>query len=104
MTDLYLRSRVRPDAVEMGLVGWLTARTTTRLRQALEPHRSVVCRVRLRDCTGIDLDGVFALLVADMEAGEAGGAVRLFDVPPLVERYLRQHHAGHLLDPVVPAR
>jgi hypothetical protein len=39
-----------------------------------------------------------------MEAGEAGGAVRLFDVAPLVERYLRRHHAGHLLDPVVPAR
>jgi hypothetical protein len=104
MTDLYLRSRVRPDAVDTGFIGELTARTTSPMRQALEPHRSLVCRVRLRDCTNIDLDGVFALLVTDMEAGEAGGAVRLFDVAPLVERYLRRHHAGHLLDPVVPAR
>lgn len=103
MGELYLRERSSPDAVEIALVGALTVGTASQVRAALSPHRSVVSRVRLRDCTAIDLDGVFALLVADIEAGEAGGEIRLIDVPPLIERYLHQHHASHLLDPP-PAR
>jgi hypothetical protein len=55
--------------------------------------------VRLGNCTDIDLDGLFALLAADIEAGEAGGEIQLLDVPPVIERYLYQHHAGHLFDP-----
>jgi anti-anti-sigma regulatory factor len=99
MGDLYLRERASADAVVIALVGALTAGTASQLRTALSPHRSAVSRVRLRDCTAIDLDGVFALLVADIEAGEAGGQIQLTDVPPLIERYLHQHHASHLLDP-----
>jgi len=97
MGDLYLCTRVRPDAVDLDLVGTLTSQTSAQLRAALSPHRSMLSRVRLRGCTGIDLDGVFALLAADMEAREAGGEIRLLDVPPLIERYLYQRHAGHLL-------
>jgi hypothetical protein len=102
MGDLYLGARISPDAVDIALFGALTAGTASQVRAALSPHRSVVSRVRLRDCTAIDLDGVFALLVADMEAREAGGEVQLIEVPPLVERYLRQHDAGRLLDPPAP--
>jgi hypothetical protein len=32
-----------------------------------------------------------------MEAREAGGEIRLLEVPPLIERYLHHHHAAHLL-------
>jgi hypothetical protein len=77
MGDLYLCTQARPDVVDIDLVGALTSRTTAQVRAALSPHRSTLSRLRLRGCTGIDLDGVFALLAADMEAREAGGEIQL---------------------------
>ena len=97
MGELYLCTQARPDAVDIDLVGALTSRTTTQVRAALSPHRSTLSRLRLRGCTGIDLDGVFALRAAEMEAREAGGEIQLLDVPALIERYLHHHHAAHLL-------
>jgi hypothetical protein len=102
MGDLYLCTQARPDAVEIDLVGELTSRTTTQVRAALSPHRSTLTRLRLRGCTGIDLDGVFALLAADMEAREAGGEIQLLEVPPFIERYLHHHHAAQLARPQRP--
>jgi hypothetical protein len=99
MGELYLDTRVRPDAVDIAVVGPLASSTAPQLRAALSPHRSTVSRLRLRNCTAIDLGGLFALLAADIEAVEAGGKIRLVDVPPLIERYLHQHHASHLLEP-----
>ena len=98
MGDLQLSARVSPDAVDIALAGALTAGTAHQVRAALSPHRSGLCRLRLSDCTDIDLDGLFALLAADIEAGGAGGQIRLIDVPPLIQRYLDQHDASHLLD------
>jgi hypothetical protein len=104
MGDLYLDTRVRPGAVDIDVFGPLTSRTAPQVRAALSPHRASVSRVRLRNCIDIDLDGLFALLAAEIEAVEAGGEIRLLDVPPLIERYLHQHHAGHLLDPSLSSR
>ncbi len=99
MGDLHVETRVRPGAVDIDVLGPLTSHTAHQVRAALSPHRSASSRVRLGNCTDIDLDGLFALLAADIEAGEAGGEIQLLDVPPVIERYLHQHHAGHLLDP-----
>ena len=104
MGDLYLDTRVRPGAVDIDVFGPLTSRTAPQVRAALSPHRAAVSRVRLRNCTDIDLDGLFAVLAADIEAVEAGGEIRLLDVPPLIDRYLHQHHARHLLDPSFSSR
>jgi len=98
MGDLYLDTQARPGAVDIAVLGPLTSRTAPQLRAALSPHRSAVSRLRLRTCTDIDLDGLFALLAAEIEAVEAGGEIRLLDVPPLIEDYLHQHHASHLLE------
>ena len=97
--ELYLDTRVRPGAVDIAVFGPLTSSTAPQVRAGLSPHRSAVSRVRLRNCTEIDLDGLFALLAADIEAVEAGGEIRLLEVPPLIARYLHQHHGTHLLDP-----
>ena len=97
MGDLYLCTQARPDAVDIDLVGALTSRTAAQVRAALSPYRSMLSRLRLRGCTGIDLDGVVALLAAEMEAREAGGEIQLLEVPPLIERYLHHHHGAHLL-------
>jgi hypothetical protein len=53
----------------------------------------------MRECTGIDLDGLFALSLAHTASARAGGALDLAEVPPLIARYLRDHHADHLLEP-----
>ena len=98
MGDLYLDTRAGPGAVDIALSGPLTSRTAPQVRAALSPHRSAVSHVRLRNCTHVDLDGLFALLAAEIEAVEAGGEIRLLDVPPLIEEYLHQHHASHLLE------
>jgi hypothetical protein len=97
MGDLYLCTQVRPDAVDINLFGALTSRTASQVRAALSPHRSTLSRLRLRGCTGIDVDGVFVLLAAEIEAREAGGEIQLLEVPPLIERYLHHHHGAHLL-------
>ncbi|HWM07450.1 MAG TPA: STAS domain-containing protein [Actinophytocola sp.] len=102
MGDIYLCTQARPDAVDIDLVGALTSRTASQVRAALSPYRSMLSRLRLRGCTGIDLDGVFALLAAEMEAREAGGEIQLLEVPPLIERYLHQSAAHLLARPQLP--
>ena len=92
MADLYLRSRVRPDAVDIAVVGEVTVRTTSRVREALTPHRSLVSRVRLRGCTCIDLDGVISQLkkpgqtYADLEP-----------MPGAIEKLRALREAGHVI-------
>lgn len=103
MAGVYLRARVHPGAVDITVIGPVIAQTTPQIRAALGQHSSAVTSMRLRACTGIDPDGLCALLLADIEAGEVGGAIYLLDVPPLIEHYLRAHHASHLLAPPAPA-
>ena len=104
MDTLHLGARVRPDRVDITVIGPLTAPTTAQLLAALGPHRCTATRLLLRTCTALDPDGLYALLLAHIEAGESGGTIYLLDVPPLIEHYLRLHHAGHLLPPPEPRR
>jgi len=98
MGELYLDTRAGGGVVDIAVAGPLTSRTAPQVRAALSPHRCAVSHLRLRNCTDIDLDGLFALLAGEIEAVEAGGEIRLLDVPPHIEDYLHQHHAGHLLE------
>ncbi|GAA4728966.1 hypothetical protein GCM10023350_10200 [Nocardioides endophyticus] len=99
MPDLYLNTHQHHHAVHVTLVGPLNARTAPRLRAELNPHSSTRVQLHMRDCTGIDLDGLFALSLAHTAAAEAGGSLDLADVPPLIAHYLHDHHADHLLEP-----
>jgi anti-anti-sigma regulatory factor len=99
MAGLYLATHMRPGGVDIVVVGPLTVQTTPQIRTALSRHTPTVTRLRLRACTAIDPDGLCALLLAHIEAGESGGNLHLLDVPPLIERYLHDHHASHLLPP-----
>ena len=106
MASLYLGARVRPGALDITVIGPLTVDTTPQVRTTLGQNSTATVRMRLRACTAIDPDGVCALVLAHIEAGESGGAIHLLDVPPLIEHYLHRHHAGHLLatSPTQPGR
>lgn len=98
MSNLYLRTRCTPQALHVTLVGPVTAKTAPRLRAELSPHAGEHVELQLRDCTSIDVDGLFALVLAHQASAEAGGSLHLVNVPPLIEHYLHDHHAGHLLN------
>ena len=98
MPALYLWTRPGAGTVEITVVGPLTGPTLPRLRTVLAPHTHATVRLRLRNCTGIDRDGLDGLLLAHIEAAETGGALHVVDVPPLVAQYLRDHRSSHLLD------
>ena len=102
MPGLYLRTHLEAGTVHVTLVGPLNARTAPDLHAALSPHARAVVSLRLRACTGLDLDGLFAVLLAHIEAGESGGALHVVEVPPLIAQYLTDHRSGHLLDPPTP--
>ena len=99
MTDLNLRTLQRHDAFQVTLVGPLNAHTAARLRAELNRRSSTRVELHLHDCTGIDLDGLFALSLAHTAATQAGGSLHLADVPPLIAHYLHDHNADHLLWP-----
>lgn len=50
-------------------------------------------------CTGIDVDGMLALAVAQQAGRHHGAALHLTHAPPLLARQIRQHDFGHLLHP-----
>jgi hypothetical protein len=97
MANLLLAAHERPGVVDIAVLGPLTADTNHHVRETLNRHSSTVTRLRLRACTAIDHEGPCALLLAHIEAGEAGGSVHLVEVPPLIEHYVHRHNAGHLL-------
>ncbi|KQY56231.1 hypothetical protein ASD66_01150 [Nocardioides sp. Root151] len=49
-------------------------------------------------CTGIDVDGLLALAVAQHAARLRSGDLRLTRTPALIARQIRQHNFDHLLD------
>lgn len=83
----------------LDVIGPLTHVTAASLRHHLRAALENTSRllVNLRCCTDIDLDGMLALSVAQHAAQTRGGELRVVDVPPLIERQLRQHNLDELL-------
>jgi anti-anti-sigma regulatory factor len=91
-----------PDgATETGVVGPITQATTPALRdylrRVIESAPCPCLRLDLSCCTGINVDGMLALSVAQHAARSRGVDLRLVDVPPLIARQLRQHNFDDLL-------
>ena len=83
----------------LAVMGTLTHSTAPSLRNQLRDaiDRTPRLVVDLSCCTDIDVDGLLALSVAQHAARTRGGDLRLVDVPPLIERQLRQHNFEELL-------
>lgn len=90
------------DGVCIGLVGSMTRGSTNMLRELLAPAKGHHVELDLAECTGIDLDGAFALAAAEQALVAAGGTLRLCQVPAPIEDYLRTHHMDHLLTDAQP--
>ena len=91
-------------STEIGIVGPITHATTPSLRDHLRlvigASPSPRLRLDLSCCTNIDVDGMLALSVAQNAARARGGDLHLVDVPPLIERQLRNQDFDDLiLDP-----
>ena len=91
------------EPTELGICGPITHTTTPALRdylrRLLDTTPTPCHRVRLdmSCCTSIDVDGLLALAVAQHAAGVRGGDLHLVQVPPLIDRYIRQHNFDSLL-------
>jgi anti-anti-sigma regulatory factor len=96
------RDTVAPDgSTEICVVGPITHTTTPalrdHLRRVIEASAFPRLRLDLSCCTSINVDGMLALSVAQHAARSRGADLRLVDVPPLIERQLRQHNFDDLL-------
>ena len=108
MSELAIVVRTDPKsdaAAELGIFGPITHATASALREAVsgvmhtDPSRpSPRLRLDLTCCTNVDVDGLLALAVSQQAARDHGGDLYLENVPPLVERQVRQHHFDSLLD------
>lgn len=87
----------------IGIVGPVIRDTAPALRDYLRrlldtaPPPSPQVLLDMSCCTGIDVDGLIALAVAQQAAGHHGGALHLTNAPPLIARQIRRHDFGHLL-------
>lgn len=87
----------------LGVVGPLSHATTPVLRDHLRrlmdtmPEGTMVV-LDMSCCTGIDVDGLLSLAVAQHAAELRGGDLRLTHTPALIARLIRQHNFEHLLD------
>ena len=95
---------------ELGICGPITHATTPvlrdYLRRPLDTTPAACPRVRLdmSCCISIDVDGLLALSTAQHAVGIRGGELPLVRVPPLFDRYVRQHNFdGLLIDPRAPS-
>jgi len=88
---------------ELGICGPITHATTPALRDYLRrlldttPTPCPRLRLDMSCCTRIDVDGLLALSVAQHAVGIRGGDLHLVHVPPLIDRYIRQHNFDYLL-------
>lgn len=88
---------------ELGICGPITHATTPVLRDYLRrlldttPTPCPRMRLDMSCCISIDLDGLLALSVAQHAVGIRGGELHLVRVPPLIDRYIRQHNFDSLL-------
>jgi anti-anti-sigma regulatory factor len=95
------------DVTTLGVVGPITSATTHALRDAVRTAIRACPNLHLRldlcCCTSVDLDGLFALAVAQQDARAHGGDLYLLNVPPLVAHQLQQHNFDGLLLPARPS-
>jgi len=102
---IIVRTDPVPDAAaELGIVGPITHASAPALREAVrgiihaDPSRPCPqLRLDLTCCTNVDVDGLLALAVSQQVARGHGGDLYLENVPPLIERQVRQHHFDSLL-------
>ena len=95
--------------MQIGIFGPITHATSAELRNHLrlviEASASPRLRLDLTCCTSINVDGMLALSIAQHAALRRGGDLRLMNVPPAIERQLRQHNFDDLLlDPTSDQR
>lgn len=90
--------------VVLEVVGPITHRTARALRDVLRdidppsPTRRLQLELDLTRCPRIDVDGLLALKVSQDEARDHGGDLHLINVPPPINRQIRQHNFHDLLD------
>jgi ABC-type transporter Mla MlaB component len=104
---IVVRTEPHPDgAADLGVVGPITHETAFALRDAvsgvMHTDPSGPCprlRLDLSCCTNVDVDGLLALAVSQQAARDLGGDLYIDQVPPLVERQVRQHNFDILLSP-----
>lgn len=90
-------------SARLGIAGPLTHATTPVLRDYLRRLMDTTAgRPRfvldMSCCTGIDVDGLLALAVAQHAAELRAGDLRLIHAPALIVRQILQHNFEHLLD------
>lgn len=105
MSELAIVLRNPPDedgSARLGIAGPLTHATTPVLRDYLRRLMDTTTGppsilLDMSWCTGIDVNGLLALAVAQHAAGLRGGDLRLTRTPALIARLVRQHNFEHLL-------
>ncbi len=100
---IVLRNPPGDDAsTRLGIAGPLTHATTPLLRDYLRRLMDTTTGrpwivLDMSCCTGIDVDGLLALAVAQHAAELRGGDLRLIHTPALIARQVLQHNFKHLL-------
>lgn len=102
MTALHLHTSSKHDShrtVEVigPLVGSTGSTVRDQLRPVLNNASGGTVDLDLSCCTHLDLDGLFTLATLRDDLTQCGGDLRLVRVPPLIERFLRQHNFDHLI-------
>lgn len=100
---IVLRKPPSDGSARLGIAGPLTHATTPVLRDYLRRLMDTTAgRPRfvldMSCCTGIDVDGLLALAVAQHAAELRAGDLRLTHTPALIARQILQHNFEHLLD------
>jgi anti-anti-sigma regulatory factor len=100
---IVLRNPPGDGPTGLGIAGPLTHATAPvlrdYLRRLMDTTTGAPCiMLDMSCCTGIDVDGLLALAVAQHAARLRGGDLRLTHTPALVARQIRQHTFDHLLD------
>jgi anti-anti-sigma regulatory factor len=96
-----LRKPPSRGPTELGICGPITLATTPALRdylrRLLDTTLTSCPRMRLdmSCCTSIDVDGLLALAVAQHAADLRDGDLHLVQVPPLIDRFIRQRNFDH---------
>jgi ABC-type transporter Mla MlaB component len=100
MPELQMLTSTYRSRLLITVIGPLNRRTAgdlrSHLRRVLTDDSELPIDLDLRCCIDLDIDGLLVLDTAENAARVRGRSLRLVQVPPLIERVLRKHHA-HLL-------
>jgi anti-anti-sigma regulatory factor len=110
MDELIIRVRHRDEegvtnrTTSLELIGPLARGTAQLLRDHLRhvinqdaPDPCPLLLLDMSHCTYVDVDGLLALAVARTAARSRGGDLHLTQLPPLIERQVRQHNLEELI-------